>query len=128
MLGIIAFQRTFIHIANAGLKFGGYGCILFLTYCLIPGVFSSVPSLMFTDLALTIVGVIGDATILPRLGNIKSLSIGEFGMAAILWFSPRLYPNPQMTLMWAVVLTLFILPFEFALHRWILRTLFPSTI
>lgn len=126
MRNFIIDKRLYMHVINAGIKFTGYGCILFLADYLIPGLFYSLSSLLFTNLVLTIVGVIGDAMILPNLGNLKSLSIGEFGMAAILWLSPRLWPNSQMTITWAVVLTLFILPLEFALHSWMLRTLFHN--
>lgn len=112
---------------NAALKFAGYSTVLLIGDYLVPGLFLSVWTALFTALVLTITGVFGDALILPRLGNGKSLSIGVFGMVAIIYLVPRLWPASEITLTRAVVLALFLLPLEYVLHSWILHTLFSRS-
>ncbi len=119
-------QGKMVIVTNALYKLAGYASVLLIADVLLPGLYSSLVPLFVTVLVLTGVGVIADLVILPLLGNVMSLLIGAQGFVLILYVTPLLWPGSTVTLSRAIVLALCMAPLEFALHRYVLRWLFPD--
>ncbi|CAM3959525.1 DUF2512 family protein [Alicyclobacillus pomorum] len=119
-------QGKMVIVTNALYKLAGYASVLLIADVLVPGLYSSLVPLFATVLVLTGVGVIADLVILPLLGNVLSLLIGAQGFVLILYVTPLLWPGSTVTLTRAIVLALCMAPLEFALHRYVLRWLFPD--
>lgn len=74
-------------------------------------------------IALTIVGTIADLLIVPPLGNLPALTLGFFGMTAIVWSIGFFSTAAHISLTNAMFMVLPIAVIEFALHRYVLDSL-----
>jgi Protein of unknown function (DUF2512) len=108
---------------NGMYKFAGYGSVLIAADYLMPGLYPSLWPMFYTVAFLTLVGLMADLAILPRLGNVASLSIGFFGVLFIVWMTPQFWPDSHVTLLRAIGMTLCIAPLEYALHIYVLRSI-----
>ncbi|MBX6353286.1 MAG: DUF2512 family protein [Thermoflavifilum sp.] len=109
---------------NALMKLAGFGAVLIFSHWLFPGFYGADwRPLWLAVLALTAVGTVADVVIVPRLGNVPSLAMGWFGMTFIVWTCGAIFPGAAVPLWQAGFTALFAAPLEWALHRWILRSL-----
>ncbi|MCL6444015.1 MAG: YndM family protein [Alicyclobacillus sp.] len=106
---------------NAALKLLGYTIILTLIQMAEPGLYAGYEAIGAVAVALTIVGLFGDAWILPRFRNLPSLAMGALGMVAIVWFIPKLFPATHVTLWAAIWQAIPMGAFEFLIHRYLFR-------
>jgi len=104
-------------------KIVGFGLVLVVADMLVPSLYGSYLPIVITIAVLTLVGAVADLVIVPNLGNFKSLLLGFPAMAAIIWAVAKFFPNCNITLGWAIVLTLFIGPIEYLLHEMVLNSL-----
>ena len=121
-------QAMTVHSTNFLYKVAGYASVLLGADYLIRGLYPSLWPVSVTVFILAVTGVVGDMTIVPTLGNVKSLALGFFGITAIIWGTALFWPGSHMTLGRAVVITLFIGLLEYALHEYVLRNLFTKKI
>ncbi|MCL6516254.1 DUF2512 family protein [Alicyclobacillus sp.] len=112
-----------VSLRNAIAKLVLFSLVLSAARVLWPDLYPSAWPLVLTVLVLTVTGVIGDATLVVRYGNVPPLLIGFFGMTAILWGVARLWPATHMTLERAVTVTLALGVVEFFLHRYVLSAI-----
>jgi ABC-type phosphate transport system permease subunit len=110
-------------ITNGMYKFAGYASVLLAADYLVPSLYGSLWPMFYTVAFLTAVGLIADLTVLPRLGNVPSLCLGFFGVLFIVWMTPKFWPANHVTLLSAFVLTVCIVPLEYALHKYVLRAI-----
>lgn len=110
-------------ITNGMYKFAGYGSVLLIADLLVPDLYGSMWPMFYTVIILTLVGMIADLVIVPRLGNVPSLTVGFVGLVLMIWAVPQLWGGNQVTLLRAAVLALCIIPLEYALHKYILRSI-----
>lgn len=111
---------------NFSVKFVGFGTILLMADTLVPTLYSSLWPVFATTLALAIVGTIGDLVILPQLYNGPSLVLGLLGMTFITYITPWFWLGNHVTLNAAILIAIFMVPIEYALHRYVLSSLFGS--
>jgi hypothetical protein len=110
-------------ITNGIYKFAGYASVLLAADYLVHDMYASLWPMFFTVCYLTLVGLIADLTIVPRLGNVPSLCLGFFGMLFIVWATPQFFPGNHVTLLRAAALAVCIAPLEYALHEYVLRNM-----
>ncbi len=109
-----------ITIWNVVLKWVGFMAILSIIYTAIPSLYPSFLPVAATATVLTAVGGVGDWTVLQWLGNLKALSIGWFGMTAIIWMVAWLWGGTHVSLGTAGWMALCLGPLEYSLHRWLM--------
>lgn len=108
---------------NVVCKLIGFGLILSLADMVVPSLYSSYLPVVVTTGILTITGAVADLVVLPNLGNVKSLALGLPAMTAIIWAVAEFFPYSSITLGWALVLSLFLGPIEYLLHKMVLKSL-----
>lgn len=108
-----------VTVTNVWLKLCGYSAILYLIDVFYPSLYPSFLAIVATSAALTLVGAVADWTILPRMGNIRALSLGWLGMAAIIWGVALIWPGTRVSVGDALVMALCLGPLEYALHRFL---------
>lgn len=113
-----------VSLRNAAAKMVFYSLLVSAASALWPDLYPSWVPAACTVLVLTAIGVIGDATLVARYGNVPPLVIGFFGMTAILWGLARLWPAAHMTLDRAIAIAIALGAVEFFLHRYVLEALY----
>lgn len=109
--------------ANATCKLIGYTTVLSLINFFIPTrLYDSPIPLLWSVVCLTIVGVLADTLIVPRLGAFWSLIIGLPGMLLILMLVAYFSPTAHVTWVRALIISVCIAPLEYALHRAVLSS------
>ncbi len=121
-------QAKLVTINNITYKLAGYSSILLAADLLLPGLYPSLWPLFASVVILTGIGAVADLVVVPRLGNILSLVVGAHAMVLILYSVPQLWPGGHMTILRAIALTVCIAPLEYALHQYVLRSLFPDRV
>jgi hypothetical protein len=115
-----------VSLRNAAAKMVFYSLLLWAASVLWPDLYPSWVPAACTVIILTAAGVIGDATLVARFGNVPPLVLGFFSMTAILWGVARLWPAAHVTLGRACIITLALGAVEFFLHRYVLEALYGS--
>lgn len=118
-----------IHVANFICKLIGYSFIFSLVALALPSLYPTPGPLLWSVGCLTIVGTIADATIVPRLGNIKSLALGLPGMTIVVWVVANISQSAHVNVPQAILLAICVSPLEFTFHHVILRrmTIYSSS-
>lgn len=112
-----------ITAANVTCKLIGYTSVLSLINFFMPTrLYDSPVPLMWSVVCLTIVGVLADNLIVPRLGAFWSLVMGLPGMVIILLLVAYFSSMAHVTWLRALIISVCIAPLEYALHRAILAS------
>lgn len=104
---------------NLVLKLIGYTLILYFIEFLYPALYPTFSPILLTSVVLTLVGSAADWTVLPRMGNLRALSLGWLGMTIIIWGVAQLWPGTHVPIGDAIIMALCLGPLEYALHRWL---------
>jgi len=105
---------------NAAAKLLGYASVFAIADTLVPQLYGSLVYAAITVAVLTLIGLMADLVIVPILGNIWSLVVGYPAMVLLTWFVASWSVSNHVTLVDAMVVALFLGPWEYFLHRIVL--------
>lgn len=114
---------TAVTATNFSFKFAGFATVLLIADTMVPHLYTSLWPMFATTLAISIVGTIGDLVLLPRLFNGPSLILSFLGLTLITYVSAWFWAQSRVTFGVAIVLGLAMLPIEYLLHRYVLKSL-----
>ncbi|OFW82055.1 MAG: hypothetical protein A2201_10640 [Alicyclobacillus sp. RIFOXYA1_FULL_53_8] len=114
---------TAVTATNFSFKFAGFATVLLIADTMVPHLYTSLWPMFATTLAISIVGTVGDLVVLPRLFNGPSLILSFLGLTLITYVSAWLWAQSRVTFGAAILLGLAMLPIEYLLHRYVLKSL-----
>ncbi|MCL6452594.1 MAG: hypothetical protein K6T78_03080 [Alicyclobacillus sp.] len=107
---------------NLAAKLLGYGSVFAAADTFVaPRLYGSLTYAAITVGVLTLIGLMADLVVVPVLGNVPALLLGYPVMVAIIWFVASWGADNHVSWLDAVVMALFLGPWEFLLHRMVLR-------
>jgi hypothetical protein len=108
---------------NLLIKLLSFLILFYIEAQLFAGLHLTTPAVAAIAISLTVVGTIADVVVVPPLGNLPALTLGFLGMTFIVWFVASFYPETQVTLVNAMLMSLPLGPIEYSLHRYVLDSL-----
>lgn len=105
---------------NAVAKLLGYASVFAIADTLVPHLYGSLTYVAITVVVLTLIGLMADLVVVPVLGNVPSLLCGYPAMVVVTWFVASWSVTNHVTLVSAIVIGLFLGPWEYFLHRIVL--------
>lgn len=107
---------------NALAKIAGYTTVFVAADTLVPSLYGAWVSIGATVVVLMLIGLLADLVIVPILGPFVSLVAGYPAMVVITWYLASWQPANHVTWLSAIVIGLFLGPWEFMIHKLVIWT------
>lgn len=115
-------SEVVVSVTNFLLKLVSVVLVLWIAGRINPHYFINTWVAFSTALAVAIVGVVTDLTVLPSLGNQRALAIDFIINTLLFWMVPNLVHRAAITFTAALVCSLIIAAVEYSTHVFMLRT------